>query len=495
MRLAELLTKTGLEASGISADPEVAGVALDSRLVRAGDIFCAAPGIALAGRAPLDGHDFIAAAIGRGASAVVGSSDLSLSVPYIRTPNPRAACALLSSEVWGRPQDKLSVIGVTGSKGKSTTVALIHHLLESAGIRAARISTLGVRFAGRDELLPGHFTTPESPQVFELLHRFVQSGCTHAVLEVSSHALELERVTGIEFDVGVWVNFYPDDHIDFHGSEAAYFAAKSKLLERSRFRILNSAEPYYAAIRGVPDEQETFGLDYGDDWSVKRLEETALGLNMDVITPLGYFTVFVPMIGAFNAMNVLAAMAAAARAGLSIPQLQAGLSSFAGVPGRMQILQHSPFRVINDFAHTGVSLTAALETLRVSTAGRLIVVVGAAGQRDPARRGGIAAAAAGGADQTVFTEEDHRTESLTAILEQMRAAYLSAGGGAAQLTIIPDRREAIFRAMRMARAGDTVLLAGKGHERTLERGDQIIAWDEEREARAAIAKLSSGSLG
>ena len=484
MRLVELLAKTGLEASGGSSNPEVTGVVLDSRLVRPGDIFCAAPGIALAGRAPLDGHDFIAAALKNGAVAVVGSSDLRLNVPYIRVSNPRGACARLSSEVWGRPQDKLSVIGVTGSKGKSTTVALIHHLLESAGIRAARMSTLGVRFGGRDELLPGHFTTPESPQVFELLHRFAQAGCTHAVLEVSSHALELERVTGIEFDIGVWVNFYPDDHIDFHGSESAYFAAKRKLLERSDFGVLNAAESYYPQF-----DLPHWG--YGDSaaWQTTSITEDSSGLNLEITSPLGNFTAHVAMIGAFNAMNALAALAAAARVGLSVHQLQAGLASFAGVPGRMQIVQHSPFRVINDFAHTGVSVAAALETLRVSTSGRLIVVVGAAGQRDPARRGGIAAAAARGADLTVFTEEDHRTEPLSAILEQMKSAYLAADGDAATLEVIPNRRDAISDALRIARAGDTVLLAGKGVERTLERGEETIVWDEESEARAALRRL------
>ncbi len=484
MRLVELLANTGLEASGGGGNPEVTGVALDSRLVEAGSIFCAAPGIALAGRAPLDGHDFIAAAIGRGAVAIVGSSDLDLSVPYIRTDNPRAACARLSAEVWGRPQNRLSIIGVTGSKGKSTTVALIHHLLESAGIRAARMSTIGVRFAGHDELLPGHFTTPESPQVFELLHRFAQSDCTHAVLEVSSHALELERVTGIGFDVGVWVNFYPDDHIDFHGSESAYFAAKRKLLERSDFSVLNAAESYYPQYN-LPH----WGYGGSSDWRTTSVTESSSGLHLEIASPLGNFTAFVPMIGAFNALNVLAALATAAHVGLSVSELQAGLASFAGVPGRMQIVQHSPFRVVNDFAHTGVSVTAALETLRSSTGGRLIVVVGAAGQRDPARRGGIANAAARGADLTIFTEEDSRTEPLSAILDQMRAAYLAAGGDAAQLEVIPDRRDAIVHAVSIARAGDTVLLAGKGHERTLERGEETMAWDETAEARAAIAKL------
>jgi UDP-N-acetylmuramoyl-L-alanyl-D-glutamate--2,6-diaminopimelate ligase len=280
--------------------------------------------------------------------------------------------------------------------------------------------------------------------------------------------------------VGAWVNFYPDDHIDFHGSEAAYFAAKRKLLERSDFAVLNAAEKYYPQFEAP---HWSFGGSQSD-WRINSFQETPSGLKLEVQSPLGLFPAFLPMIGAFNAQNALAALAACAKLGLEVPALQRGLETFPSVPGRMQIIQAEPFRVINDFAHTGASLQAALETLRPTTAGRLMVVIGAAGQRDPARRTGIGEAAAKGADHTIFTEEDHRTEPLEQILETMQTAFLKAGGISVEL--IPDRREAIRHAVQMARPGDTILLAGKGHERTLERGQQTLPWDETGEARAAL---------
>ena len=222
------------------ADLEVLGITHDSRQVQAGFVFVAIPGVPLPSRPPLDGHDYIPQALERGAIAVVGTRpNLELSVPYLSVPDARAALGDLAASFWDHPAKKLEIIGVTGSKGKSTTSTLIHHLLEHAGVKAARMSTVGVRFAGHDEILPGHFTTPESPQVQELLARFVAAGCTHAVLEVSSHALALERVRGIEYEVGVWTNLEPE-HLDFHGTLEAYGNEKLKLLERSHWRVLNN---------------------------------------------------------------------------------------------------------------------------------------------------------------------------------------------------------------------------------------------------------------
>jgi UDP-N-acetylmuramoyl-L-alanyl-D-glutamate--2,6-diaminopimelate ligase len=510
MKLSELLHEAGLPNLTSSVpDPIVSGVTHDSRQVGAGNVFVAIPGIPMASRPPLDGHDFIAAAIEKGAVAVVGSASLELSVPYIQVEQPRAALADLSSAIHGHPERKLSLIGVTGSKGKTTTAVLLHHLLEASGVWAGRVSTVGGRFRGQEFVLPGHFTTPEAPQVFETLARFVREGGTHAVLEVSSHALELDRVRGLEFDVGVWTNFSGDDHVDFHGSEAAYFAAKRKLLERSKVAVLNRDDGSYEALKDdVPHAAYTLQSHPVEpnllEWRGEELRESADGLRFTVNAHTWGFPAFVPMIGEFNASNALAAMMAAAtvffKKGWSnarvAENLQKALKSFPGVPGRMQILQAAPFRVINDFAHTGASLRAALETLRPTTKGRLIVVVGAAGQRDPARRTGIGAAAARGADVTVFTEEDHRTEALDDILEAMQSAYLEAGGRPESLQIIGDRRGAISEAVGMARAGDTVLLAGKGHERTLERGTEFLAWDENAEAQAALkARIEVATLG
>jgi UDP-N-acetylmuramoyl-L-alanyl-D-glutamate--2,6-diaminopimelate ligase len=490
MNLFELLTRAKIQ-NHPSSNPEITGVALDSRLVKAGFVFVATQGIALAGREPLDGHDFIAQALENGAVAVVGSKPLELNVPYLQVPNPRETCGLLAKEIWGRPDEKLKIIGITGSKGKSTTVALIYHLLESAGLNAAQMSTVAVRFAGREEVLPGHFTTPESPQVFELLNRFVTAGCTHVVMEISSHALDLERVTGIKFEIGALINFYPDDHIDFHGSEAAYFAAKAKLPSRSRVAVIEHGflPRFWTQFSEFQKKQNLeypeiipFGQDFC--WQPIGLNETAQGIQFILKNGFEEYPLFLPMIGAFNASNAAAAYAIGQHLGLTETQLEQGLRSFAGVPGRMQILQAEPFRVINDFAHTGASLEVAATTLRQTTKGRLILVIGAAGQRDPNRRTGIGAMAAKTVDHAIFTEEDSRTEDTNAILETIKTAFLEAGGRSYEL--IPDRREAIKTAIQMARDGDTVLLAGKGHERTLERGSEFLPWDENAEAQAAL---------
>jgi UDP-N-acetylmuramoyl-L-alanyl-D-glutamate--2,6-diaminopimelate ligase len=490
MKLSELLSCLNLPQN-LVADPEIVGVALDSRLVKPGFVFVAVQGIPLAGRKPFNGHDFISKALENGAVAVVGSQDLALSVPYIQTSNPRELCALIASEVWGRPQDHLKIIGITGSKGKSTTVAMLQHLLESAGVASAQMSTVAVRYLGREEHLPGHFTTPESPQVYELLHRFLTAGCTHVVMEVSSHALELERIAGIEFEVGALINFYPDDHIDFHGSQEGYFAAKAKLPAKSKMAVIEQGLlarfwSQFAVFRKQTKLEYptiiTFGADFC--WQPTELHQTALGIEFTLKNGFAEIALFLPMIGEFNASNAACAYAIGQHLGLTQSQLELGLRTFPGVPGRMQLVQAQPFRVINDFAHTGASLEQAAKTLRQTTTGRLIVLIGAAGQRDPNRRTGIGTVAARVADHTIFTEEDSRTESTSEILSTLEQAFVAAGGKSYQL--IPDRQEAIRGAIGMARNGDTVLLCGKGHERTLERGTEFLPWDESAEARAAL---------
>jgi UDP-N-acetylmuramoyl-L-alanyl-D-glutamate--2,6-diaminopimelate ligase len=463
------------------ADLEVLGVTHDSRQVQPGFVFVAIPGVPLPSRPPLDGHDYIPQALERGAIAVVGTRpNLELAVPYLSVPDVRVALGDLAASFWDHPAKKLEIIGVTGSKGKSTTSTLIHHLLEHAGVKAARMSTVGVRFAGHDEILPGHFTTPESPQVQELLARFVAAGCTHAVLEVSSHALALERVRGIEYNVGVWTNLEPE-HLDFHGTLEAYGKEKLKLLERSHWRVINNEDEF--ARKNVSSSAYWYGE--GGDLTAQNIVESAQGLGFDVQSPWGEFSVRVPMIGKFNVLNTLAAIAAFSLTdGFNAGEIQSGLESFPGVPGRMQMIQSNPFRVINDFAHTENSLRAALEAVRPTTSGRVILVIGAAGERGEERRTGLARVAAELADVTVFTEEDHRSESLDAILETMQSEFVRSGGGEHHL--VPDRREAIQMAVRLAQPGDTVLLAGKGHERTLERDGQTLPWDESAEARIAL---------
>ncbi|HWG85552.1 MAG TPA: UDP-N-acetylmuramoyl-L-alanyl-D-glutamate--2,6-diaminopimelate ligase [Deinococcales bacterium] len=480
VRLSRLLDAAGIPHAPLAADPEVTGVTHDSRDVAPGKVFVAIQGVPLPARAPLDGHDFIRQAVAAGAAAVVGSRELTgLAVPYVAHDHPRAALADLSAAFHGHPARRLTLAGVTGSKGKTTTTVLLHHLLQSAGIACGRVASVGIASRDREWLLPGHFTTPEAPQLHEALASFLTDGCTHAVLEVSSHALALERVRGIGYAVGVWTNLEPE-HLDLHGTMEAYAREKAKLLERSAFAVTNATDPL------IPRHQGWSFAD-GGDWTASDVREGPDGLRFDVRSPLGKFPVFVPMVGAFNVLNALAAMAAAARLGVDTDALRGGLASFKGVPGRMQLVQAQPFRVIVDFAHTEASLRAALTTVRATTAGRVLLVVGAAGERDPSRRTGLARVAAEHADHTYFTEEDHRGESLDAILETMAHEARKHRGSH---ELVPDRGDAIRRAVRAARPGDTVVLAGKGHERTIERGSQVLPWDEAAVAREALSAIA-----
>ncbi len=466
---------------GQAAPPvPVRGITHDSRQVEPGYVFVALEGIPLPSRPPLDGHRFVEQALARGAVGVVGTQPLHLDRPYLRVEQGRQALARLAAYFWGEPAHKLQLIGVTGSKGKSTVSLLAQHLLNEVRSPAGLISTLGVRIGQEHRWLEGHFTTPEAPQVQQTLAQFVEAGCQQGVLEVSSHALALERVGEISFAVAVFTNLFPD-HLDFHGDMEAYFAAKASLLDRADFSVIYADNPYTQRL--LP-RAHTWTYGSQADWSVTQLRETPRGLDFWVVSPLGEFAAFLPILGGFNASNALAAMAATARLGLSISQLQEGLAGFPGVPGRMQLVQQQPFRVVIDFAHTGASLQQVLQALRPQTQGRLILVVGAAGQQDPSRRTGIAQVAAQLADFTVFTEEDHRTESLQAILDTMAQTAQQSGG---QFICLPDRAQAIRHAIGLAQPGDTVVLAGKGHERTLERGHEVIPWNEADEVRQALA--------
>ncbi|UZX15314.1 UDP-N-acetylmuramyl-tripeptide synthetase [Thermus sp. PS18] len=480
MTLEELFAPFGLKAPPL----RVLGLTLDSRRVEPGYVFVAVPGVPLPHRKPLDGHDFIPEALAKGAIAVVGERELSLPVPYLRVGDAREALAHLARHFFGEPDRKLALLGITGSKGKSTTASLLHHLLQAGEKPAALLSTVGLRLGKEARPNIGHFTTPEAPEVYGFLWEAVERGLEAAVLEVSSHALALKRVEELSYRIGVFVSFYPDDHLDLHGTAEAYFAAKALLVERSHLAVLNTRLPHLKRL--LPRPHLLFGPG-GEVWG-EGLREEEEGLRFTLHTPWGSGEAFLPMLGRYNLDNALAASAAALAYGLSLEKVLQGLATFRGVPGRMEVVQRKPFQVVIDFAHTGKSLEEALKTLRATTRGRLLLVVGAAGERDPRRREDIGRVARL-ADKTFFTEEDHRTEDLRAILEALAKAAREEGG---LYEIIPDRKEAIFRALSEAREGDTVLLAGKGHERTLERGTLALPWDEKAVALEGLKALGLG---
>ena len=417
MQLSDLVTALGAELADTTAHPSgqlVTGVSHQSDWIRPGYAFVAIRG------ARFDGHRFVDDAIERGAVAVVGEglpSGLTCSVPYLRVPAARAALADAAAAVAGRPSDELTVLGVTGTDGKTTTSCLALHLLRSTGAATGLLSTIGYELP--DGVLrqpPTHFTTPEAPQVQQILRSMLEAGATTAVVESSSHALAMDRVRGVSYDIAIWTNL-TGEHLDFHGTMEQYFADKAKLVQRAAHSVLNADDgPWFGQLLPIATEGEgrtatTYSAEGGEaDWRATDVVEGPDALTFTVHSPLGEAQATLPMVGRFNVANALAAMAGVAATGVGLDDLVAGLATFPGVAGRMEMVERREGepRVIVDFAHTAPSLEKALETVRVTTEGDLWVVIGSAGgPRDPSKRAPIGEAATRMADHAVFTDRGH----------------------------------------------------------------------------------------
>ena len=485
MRLGDLTAALDL-TSDSGGDVEVTGVTHQADWAQPGDAFVAIRG------ARVDGHTFIEQAVGRGAVAVFGEGlppGLNCPVPYVVVPAARAALADAAAELAGHPSRALQILGVTGTDGKTTTSCLARHLLRHAGTATGLLSTVGYELP--DGVLrqpPSHFTTPEAPQVQQILAEQLTAGAEAVVVESSSHALALDRVRAVDFDVAVWTNL-TGEHLDFHGTMEGYFADKAKLVQRAPFAVLNADDPWTEQLLPMAPSHTTYSAEGADaDWTASEVVEGPDDLRFTLRCPSGTFAAVLPMIGRFNVANALAAMAGAHALGIAVPTLVAGLATFGGVPGRMEMVERADGepRVIVDFAHTAPSLEKALATVRVTTAGRLWVVLGSAGgPRDPSKRAPLGAVATAMADAAVFTEEDHRDTPLADILDEMERGAREAGRD--NYVSIGDRREAIGFAVASAAPDDTIVLAGKGPEETLERDTETIPWDEMSEARDALA--------
>ncbi|USQ76470.1 UDP-N-acetylmuramoyl-L-alanyl-D-glutamate--2,6-diaminopimelate ligase [Ornithinimicrobium cryptoxanthini] len=484
MRLGDLVAALDLTLD-TGESVEVTGVTHQADWARPGDAFVAIRG------ARVDGHSFIGQAVERGAVAVLGEGlpeGMDCPVPYVVVPAARAALADAAAELAGHPSRTFPVLGITGTDGKTTTSCLARHLLRHAGRRTGLLSTVGYELP--DGVLrqpPTHFTTPEAPQVQQILAEQVAAGAEAVVVESSSHALALDRVRAVDFDVAVWTNL-TGEHLDFHGSMEGYFADKAKLVQRAPFAVLNADDPWTEQLVSMATSHTTYSADGADaDWTASDVVEGPDDLRFTVDTPDGAAEAVLPMIGRFNVANALAAMAGVHALGVDVPTLIAGLATFAGVPGRMEMVERAEGepRVIVDFAHTAPSLDKALATVRVTTAGRLWVVLGSAGgPRDPSKRAPLGEVATAMADVAVFTEEDHRDTPLQEILDEMERGAREAGRD--NYVSIGDRREAIAYAVGGADPADTIVLAGKGPEETLERDTETIPWDELSEARRAL---------
>lgn len=481
MRLSELLEAALETRSAGGSDPVVTAVVQRHEDVRSGALFVARRG------ARFDAHGFIEQAVAAGAVAVVGEGELPSAlpwsgVPYIRVPDARVALPLLAAAFYGHPAESLTVLGVTGTDGKTTTATLLHHLLAARG-PAGLISTAGIVLGDERVPLHGHFTTPEATEVQALLARCRDEGLSDVVLESSSHGFSLHRLDAIPYAVGVWTNLSPE-HLDHHGDLEAYREAKATLMRRSLVSVLNRDEPDFAFFAAAARRAVSYGRHDAADVRLTGLRTVAGGLIFEVEAAEERVPVRLPLPGGFNAWNALAALAAAREVGVPLSVGAPRLAGFPGVPGRMQVVTERPFTVIVDFAHTPPALSRALEAVAPAPPGRLLVVIGSAGERDAGKRAPLGEVAVSRAQRAYFTEEDARSEDLGAILATMAEGARRAGAREGEgYLLVPDRREAIRRALAEARPGDVVLLAGKGHESTLERAGETLAWDEVAEAR------------
>jgi len=500
-----------LQVTGPAAEIAIRGVTNDSRAVVPGSLFVAIPG------AHTDGHDHLASAAEGGAAAAlveraVPGSDL----PQVIVPSTQHALATAAAWWYRDPSHELLTIGITGTDGKTTTSYLAVAALEAAGIRTGMLGTAGLRIGGVDEPNPEHATTPDAPILQRALRAMLVAGDGAAVVETTSHGLALERVGSVAYDVAILTNV-THEHLEFHGSWEAYRDAKLSLFERlavtpanpqkpwamtwPRTAVVNvddpSAERFVRAATSAGAAALTYGLDRSAKVHATRVEEDERSLSFEYDAPSGNGTVRLQLGGRFNVHNALAVLALGEALDLDPAAVRRGLESVEGIPGRMERVDlGQPFTAIVDYAHSPASLQTVLDGLRPTTVARgggLIAVFGSAGERDTAKRPEMGRIAAERSRLVVVTDEDPRDEDRDAINEAIAAGAEAAGAVRGQgLLVIADRRSAIAAALEQARPGDTVLFAGKGHERSIIGPTGPTSWDERGEVEAALRTLGYG---
>ena len=475
------------------------GLAYHSQRVSPGEVFFAIRGFRE------DGTRFIPDALARGAVAVVSESvpaeDAVFAkdaVAWIQVPNARKALALAANRFYDAPSRELRLVGITGTNGKTTTAFLLASILEAAGWKPALLGTIEYRvaFGESSGRWPAAQTTPESLDLQRMLRDVVQAGGRSTVMEVSSHSLALERVTGCSFHAAVFTNF-ARDHLDFHGDVENYYAAKEKLFLPSAetpapaFAVLNADDARFAQLRSrIASPVATYAVKSAADVRASKWKAGLEGLEMTVATPAGVLDIRSALLGRHNLYNLLAAIAAAAVFEVTPDQIRQGIAALR-VPGRMEMIAlGQPFAVIVDYAHTDEALRNLLASAReLNPQGRLLLVFGCGGERDRTKRP-LMGQAAGAADWSVATSDNPRSEDPLGILNDVVVGLQKAK---ANYVIETDRARGIEKAIREARPGDMVLIAGKGHEGYQIVGDQKIPFDDREVARAALRRLGYGS--
>jgi UDP-N-acetylmuramoyl-L-alanyl-D-glutamate--2,6-diaminopimelate ligase len=499
--LSDLLADAGIASAGGGARAQVGvtSIDFDSHAVIPGSLFVAITGLRS------DGHRFCRDAVARGAVAVVAERQpdppIDASVPLVLVADGRLALSALADAFAAHPSASLCVAGITGTDGKTTTATLLWHAWRAAGIAAASITTVDRRTPAGVAANPSRQTTPEAPELQGELARIRDLGCTHVALETSSHGLEMHRADDVAFRAAVFTRI-TTEHLELHGTRDAYLAAKARLLERVSPRpdgiaVLDAGDAFgFPRLSAIPVATLLTYTDLGDvraDLRALDVVPSTVGVSFTAETPWGATPVALRLAGSFNVRNALAALACACVTGGDLATSVRGLEAAEVVTGRMERIDlGQPFEVVVDYAHTADALETVLDELRRTTIGRLWAVFGSAGERDIAKRAAMGAVAARLADVSVITDEDPRDEDRQSILEQIAAGAVAAGGRRGEnILVIPDREEAIGYAVDHAAAGDTVLCAGKGHEKTLETAAGALPWNERAVATAAIQRRIS----
>jgi UDP-N-acetylmuramoyl-L-alanyl-D-glutamate--2,6-diaminopimelate ligase len=490
MRLGELARGVPGAAVEGNGDVEVSGIAYDSRQTSQGDLFVAVSGI------NADGHSYAADAVRSGASAVAveRSVDLPPGTPVLRVPSTRTGLAEIAAEFYGRPSRHLYVAGITGTDGKTTVTHMSEHVLMAGGIVAGAMSTVAFSVKGAEIDNTSGQTTTEAPQVQDWLRRMIDAGVKCAVIETTSHALVQDRVLACDFDVAAFTNV-GHDHLDYHATWEAYLEAKARLIDLAasgadkgieKTAVLNRDDPSFDRLSRRPISRRwTYGLTTASDFHPLDLSMTATGSRFRLKTPLGETEVTLAVPARFNVYNALCAAGVCLAVGVPIDEIGPGLAGFDGVRGRLERVDlGQDFSVFIDFAHSAGALASALAELRPYTRGRLIAVFGSTARSDHDRPG-MGKAAADLADFFVITTDDPLREDPMEIARDVQTGAAGRAPGR-DYEIVIDRRAAIRRAIDVAKPGDTVLLAGKGHERTMQMAAGAEPWDERAEAEAAI---------
>lgn len=505
--LVDQLNTVAIVNSQPSVDPEVTALCYDSRRVTPGAVFVAIDGFSL------DGHQFVSNAVDRGAVAVVCGRPVNADTVVIEVADPRAALARLAVRFYDRPAEALTLVGVTGTSGKTTVTYLVEQILKAAGHRPGVVGTINYRYGG--QAFDNPVTTPESVDLQGILRRMVDNGTTHAVMEVSSHALDLSRVDGCRFDVAIFTNL-THDHLDYHGSMANYWESKQKLF----LEYLKPADDGHA-VRAAINTDDPKGRELADrlgpaalcsaakgdgDIVPRQVVRDLAGLRGRIVTPKGEIAFDSPLVGDFNLENILSAVGGALALGIAPADIGAGIDAGRCVPGRLErIVEGGDRFIFVDYSHKPDALENAITALRKLTTGRLITVFGCGGDRDRTKRPVMGEIAARLSDLTVVTSDNPRSEEPLQIIDQIEAGVRrvcdrrietvgqATGWQDKSYLVEADRRAAIAAAIDAARAGDAVMIAGKGHETYQILAGETIHFDDREVAREILAAMDNNA--